>query len=102
MSAPIHSLVPPVVSLGPSVSSSSSPSSSSSSSSSSSFLSPVASFQFLHPAPTSLFVPSGVPGDPRSSPGVSAGPGFFSAFVCVCGGVGGWGVVLFGCLMCCA
>ena len=62
---PVHSLVPPVVSLGPSVSFSSS------------FLPPV-TFHSLHPAPTSLFAPSGVPGDPRSSPGILAGPGFSS------------------------
>ena len=75
--APAHSLVPPVVSQGPSVSSSSS------------FFSPVASFPSLPSAPSS-FAPSVVPEDLRSFPGVSAGPGFSLAFV----------GVKFGCLTC--
>ena len=61
MSAPAHSLVPPVFS--PSVSSFSS------------FVPPVTSFPSFHPAPSSSFAPSVIPGDPRSFADVSTGPG---------------------------
>ena len=67
VSAPVPSLVPPGVSLAPFVSSYSS------------FLPLVASFPSLLPVPPSSSLASVVPRDPRSSPGVSAGPGFSSA-----------------------